>query len=51
MKNHDLKKAVIIASEGRSLDSLYFTAVVVCLCAIGYLIGVIVAVTVKIIGG
>ena len=51
MKNKDLKDAGIIASEGRSLDSIYFSAVVVGLCAIGYLIGVIVALTVKIIGG
>lgn len=40
----DLKDAGIIASEGRSLDSLYFSAVVVTISAIGYLIGVIVAV-------
>ena len=50
----DLKNAGIIASEGRSEDSIFFNAVVVIGCligAIGYLIGVIVAVTVKIIGG
>ena len=44
MKNKELKNAGIIASEGRSLDSLYFSAVVVTISAIGYLVGVIVAV-------
>ena len=47
----ELKDAGIIASEGKSEDSIFFNAVVVGLCAIGYLIGVIVAVTVKIIIG
>ena len=47
MKNKDLKDAGIIASAGRTEDSLYFSAVVVSLCAIGYLIGVIVAVIIK----
>ena len=47
MKNKDLKDAGIIASEGRTEDSLYFSAVVVTISAIGCLIGVIVAVIIK----
>ena len=43
MKNKELKNAGIIASENGSSDSLYFSAVVVVLSAIGCLIGVIVA--------
>ena len=42
--NKDLKDAGIIASKGKSEDSLYFSAVVVTISAIGCLIGVIVAV-------
>lgn len=47
MKNKDLKDAGIIASEGKSEDSLYFSAVVVTISAIGCLIGVIVAVVIN----
>ena len=47
MKSKKLKDAGIIASEGRSLDSIYFSAVVVVATAIGYAVGIIIAIIIK----
>ena len=47
MKNKDLKNAGIIASEGRTADSIFFNAVVVVISVIGYAVGIIITIITK----
>ena len=47
MKNKELKNAGIIASEGRTEDSIFFNAVAVTVIVIGYAVGIIITIITK----